>query len=139
MRYELEQEDSRIGNAILFEDLDCKGIITKNKAYLVVGHDGKSDSVSIIDDNFKVFDNLGPHCGRRFIKQIDAKHAEPGDDIIFLRNMDYIDKPLSGNPKKGEVFTITKIDGSTIYYGLYANTTVKKTEFGVQKKRCNYS
>lgn len=133
MRYELEPKGKRTGNAILYEDLNTPDI-TKNKAYLVVGHDGKSDSVSIIDNNLKVFDNLGPHCGRRFIKQIDAKHAEPGDDIIFLKNMNYINKPLSSDPKKGEVFTITRIDGSTIYYGLYANTPVKKTELGVQKK-----
>lgn len=133
MRYELEPKEKITGNAILYEDLNTPDI-TKNKAYLVVGHDGKSDSVSIIDNNFKVFDNIGPHYGRRFIKEVSIEHAEPGDDIIFLQNMNYVNKPLSSDPKKSEVFTITKIDGGTIYYGLYANTPVENTELGVQKK-----
>ena len=135
MRYELEPKGKRTGNAILYEDLNTPGI-TKNKAYLVVGHDGKSDSVSIIDNNFKIFDNLGPHCGRRFIKQIDIKHAEPGDDIIFLRYMDYSEsiKPFSGNPKKGQVFTITKIDGNTIFYGPYSLKLKSAKELVVQSE-----
>jgi len=132
MRYELEPEYVTTGNAILYQDVNCVPV-TKNKAYLVIGQN--KDIVTIINNNFIPSSSWGPGQGRRFIKEVSIEYAEPGDDIIFLRNMDYVNnKPLSGDPKKGEVFTITKIDGSTIYYGLYANTTVKMTELGVQKK-----
>ena len=52
IRYELEPKEKRTGNAILYEDLNTPDI-TKNKAYLVVGHDGKLDSVKDFIDKFK--------------------------------------------------------------------------------------
>ena len=133
MRYELEPKEKITGNAILYEGLDNKDI-TKNKAYLVIGHDGKKHCVSIIDNELKISNySWGPGCGRRFIKEVSIEHAEPGDDIIFLKDMDYNSGPPKGNPKKGQVFTITKIEkDGTIKYGLH---NIHKTfEYGVQPK-----
>jgi len=131
MRYELEPECTITGNAILYEDLDNL-YIKKNKAYLVIGQN--RELVDIIDNLSKENKNWGTGRGRRFIKEVDIKYAEPGDDIIFLRDLDYTNKAISGNPKKGQVFTITRIDGNTIFYGLYSVEPVKNINYGVQPK-----
>jgi hypothetical protein len=132
MRYELEPEDTKVGNAILYKDIFNSDAITKNKAYLVVGISSTA-SATIIDNGLKPSGPWGTKCGRRFIKEVSIKNAVPGDDIIFLRDMDYSSVPPKSNPKKGQVFTITNIqkDG-TINYGLY---NIHETfEYGAQPK-----
>lgn len=131
MRYVLEPKDSLTGNAVLWQTMpnEIKNR-TNNKPYLVIGID--DDSVLIKDDNGSI-NTYGDWHERRFIKQIDIKYAEPGDDIIFIRDINYSSNLKKDNPKKSDIFTITNIkkDG-TINYGLYNAT--KTIEYGVQPK-----
>jgi len=127
MRYELQPIETKTGNAILYTDLDNQ-YVTRDKPYLVIGQD--KDIVNIIDNSFKENKSWGSGKSRRFIKETTIEHAVPGDDIIFLKDMDYGSVPKQGNPKKGQIFTITNIqkDG-TINYGLHIDKTF---EYGVQ-------